>query len=58
MKWAQFMFNLVADRVEVVAPWMAKKILANNKHGAHVNWLSFYRILYYGFSYPFRKRVF
>ena len=37
---------------------LAAKILANPKHGAHINWLSFARILYYGFSYPFRKRIF
>ena len=50
MRWARMMFNLVADRVEVVVPWMAKKILKNRKHGTFINWLSLPRILYYAVS--------
>jgi NAD(P)-dependent dehydrogenase (short-subunit alcohol dehydrogenase family) len=33
-------FNILADRVEDIAPWIADRVLANRKHGAHIAWLT------------------
>lgn len=34
------MFNILADRVETVAPWLADRILEDPKHGSRVVWLT------------------
>ena len=34
------MFNILADRVETVTPWLVDKILANKSHGARIAWLT------------------
>ena len=33
-------FHLLADPTERVAPWIAGKIMANNRHGIHITWLT------------------
>lgn len=33
-------FNILADRVETVAPWLADRVLASNGNGAHIAWLT------------------
>jgi NAD(P)-dependent dehydrogenase (short-subunit alcohol dehydrogenase family) len=33
-------FNIIADRVETVTPWLVENVLANNKHGARIAWLT------------------
>jgi NAD(P)-dependent dehydrogenase (short-subunit alcohol dehydrogenase family) len=40
--WARqrWLFNLIADRVEDVAPWLARRILDNPKNGAHLAWMT------------------
>lgn len=40
--WAKrrFLFELIADRVEDVAPWLAERVLAGPKHGEHVAWMT------------------
>jgi NAD(P)-dependent dehydrogenase (short-subunit alcohol dehydrogenase family) len=48
--------NLLSDRVETVAPWMAKEILRNKKQGARINWNRRGRILGRFLTAPFRKR--
>ncbi len=53
---AKRMFNILADRVETVTPWLAGKVLANTKHGATFQWLSFPKILWRFLSAPFFKR--
>ncbi len=49
-------YNILADRVETVVPFLAEKVLANEKHGARIAWLttgkSFVRFL----KAPFAKR--
>jgi hypothetical protein len=35
---AKRIFNILADRVETVAPWLAKRVLENQKHGALISW--------------------
>jgi NAD(P)-dependent dehydrogenase (short-subunit alcohol dehydrogenase family) len=49
-------FNIIADRVETVAPWLARKILENNKHGARITWLTRWKLMRRFLLAPFRKR--
>jgi len=37
---AKRMFNLLAERVETVTPWIADKVLANTKSGIRIQWLT------------------
>ncbi len=36
---AKRLFNILGDKVETVTPWLADKVLANNKSGVVINWL-------------------
>ena len=49
-------FNLLADHVETVAPWLAEKVLSNTKTGARFKWLTFRRLASRFLLAPFRKR--
>jgi NAD(P)-dependent dehydrogenase (short-subunit alcohol dehydrogenase family) len=49
-------FNILADRVETVTPWMAREILANKKHGARINWNRRGRLTVRFLTAPFRRR--
>lgn len=40
----RFIFNLVADWVENVTPWLVDQILANRRNGVHINYMSMGRI--------------
>jgi NAD(P)-dependent dehydrogenase (short-subunit alcohol dehydrogenase family) len=53
---AKRIFNLIADRVETVTPWLAEKILANQKSGATISWLTPAKMMVRFLSMPFRKR--
>ena len=53
---AKRMFNILADRVGTVTLWLAGKVLANKKHGASIQWLTFPKILARFVSAPFVKR--
>lgn len=53
---AKRIFNILADRVETVTPWLAQQILANQKHGANIRWLTRGRIIRRFLLAPFRKR--
>ncbi len=57
-EWAQAkrIFNILADRVETVAPWLARKILTNNKSGLRITWLTRGKIATRFLAAPFRKR--
>lgn len=48
--------NILGDNVETVTPWLAKRILANNKHGAQINWLKPHQIVGRLLIAPFRQR--
>ena len=37
---ARKIFNILGDRVETVTPWLADRLLAAEKHGARVAWLT------------------
>jgi len=49
-------FNIIADQVETVAPWMATQILANQKSGVCIQYLSQARLISRFLASPFRKR--
>ncbi len=53
---AKRIFNLIADRVETVTPWLAEQILANQKSGALIAWLTPAKMIRRFLSLPFRKR--
>lgn len=33
-------YNILGDKVDVVAPWLAGQVLANDRHGARIAWLT------------------
>jgi NAD(P)-dependent dehydrogenase (short-subunit alcohol dehydrogenase family) len=37
---AKKILNVLADRVEVVTPWLVEQTLKNNKNGAQIAWLT------------------
>lgn len=39
-KSKRWLFNIIADPVEVVAPWLARRLLENDKSGAHLAWMT------------------
>ena len=49
-------FNIIADRVETVAPWLAGQILANQKSGVCIRYLSQGKLIGRFLASPFRKR--
>jgi NAD(P)-dependent dehydrogenase (short-subunit alcohol dehydrogenase family) len=49
-------FNILADRVETVTPWLADRVLANTKPGARFRWLSRGKVLGRFLAAPFGKR--
>lgn len=49
-------FNILADKTETVTPWLVDKILANEKHGAHINWLTGFKAALRFMKAPFVKR--
>lgn len=53
---ASRIFNILADKVETVAPWLADKMLANDKSGAAIAWMTTPKIFARFLQAPFRKR--
>jgi NAD(P)-dependent dehydrogenase (short-subunit alcohol dehydrogenase family) len=53
---AKGIFNLLADRVETVAPWLADRVLANERTGVRFKWLTPVRTMTRFLSAPFHKR--
>lgn len=49
-------FNIIADNVEKVTPWMAKRILENKKSGVIISYSSSLKLLWRFISQPFVKR--
>ena len=48
--------NILADRVETVTPWLAQKVLANDKTGVRITWLTRGKVTGRFLLAPFRKR--
>jgi len=53
---AKRIFNILADRVDTVAPWMADQVLQNTRNGARMQWLTRRRMIARFLLAPFRKR--
>ena len=53
---AQKIFNIIADTVEKVTPWLADRILANQKNDAILAYSSSWKLLWRFISQPFFKR--
>jgi len=53
---AKRVFNILADKPETVTPWMADKVLANEKNGARFKYLSTFQVAWRFLTAPFRKR--
>ena len=53
---AKRVFNILADRVETVTPWLAGRVLANKKPGIRINWLSGAKIMGRFLTARLRKR--
>ncbi len=57
-EWARAkrIFNLLAERVETVAPWLAERVLANTRNGARIAWPARRRFLLRLLAAPFHTR--
>jgi NAD(P)-dependent dehydrogenase (short-subunit alcohol dehydrogenase family) len=53
---AKKIFNIIADRVDNVSPWLAGRILANKKSGVILKYSSTWKLLWRFVSQPFVKR--
>lgn len=53
---AKRIFNILADKVETVTPWLAEQVLANQKSGANIAWLTGPKIAMRFMTAPFKKR--
>ena len=53
---AKGIFTILGDHVETVTPWLAQKVLDNDKHGVRIEWLTRSKILGRFALAPFRKR--
>jgi NAD(P)-dependent dehydrogenase (short-subunit alcohol dehydrogenase family) len=49
-------FNILADRVETVSPWLAAQMLENDKSGVKISWTSRWKIMGRFLASPFSKR--
>ena len=55
-KRVERIFNILADQVETVTPWLADKILSNKKNGVRIEWLTKQKIFLRFLTSPFHKR--
>jgi NAD(P)-dependent dehydrogenase (short-subunit alcohol dehydrogenase family) len=53
---AKRIFNILADRVETVAPWIARRVLENDRTGVRIDWLTRRRAFARVLLAPFRRR--
>ncbi len=49
-------FNILADKVETVTPWLVDQILKNEQNGARIAWLNGMKIMGRFLTAPFTKR--
>ena len=49
-------FNILADHVETVTPWLVDQVLANDRNGADIEWLTRGKIMRRFAMSPFSKR--
>jgi NAD(P)-dependent dehydrogenase (short-subunit alcohol dehydrogenase family) len=53
---ARRIFNILADRVETVAPWLVHRMLTNQRNGARLAWLTPARLYWRFLTAPFNRR--
>jgi short-subunit dehydrogenase len=53
---AKQVFNILADKVETVTPYLVEKILDNNKTGVRIAWLNIPKVAQRFLCSPFNKR--
>ena len=53
---AKPIFNILADRVETVTPWLARRMLANDRTGVRITWLTRPKATFRFLMASFRKR--
>jgi hypothetical protein len=53
---ARRIFNILADEVETVAPWLADRVLDNKKNGATIAYSSTWKTMVRFLLAPLRKR--
>jgi NAD(P)-dependent dehydrogenase (short-subunit alcohol dehydrogenase family) len=53
---AKRIFNILGDHVETVTPWLADRVLANEKSGALIAWLTTPKVISRFLAAPLRKR--
>jgi len=53
---AKRIFNILADYVETVTPYIAQRVLSNTKNGIDIAWLTKPKIFWRFLSSPFHKR--
>lgn len=53
---AKKIFNIIADRVENVTPWLADRILTNRKNGAILSYSSSWKLLWRFLRQPIARR--
>jgi short-subunit dehydrogenase len=49
-------FNIIADTVDNVGPWLADRIMENQKTGVRIRYTSIWKLLGRFLIYPFKKR--
>ena len=49
-------FNILADKVETVTPWLVERVLENKKHGAAFQWLTTGKVMWRFLTASFNKR--
>lgn len=49
-------FNILADRVETVTPWLVDRILENQQSGKRISWLSGPKVMWRFLTASFQKR--
>jgi NAD(P)-dependent dehydrogenase (short-subunit alcohol dehydrogenase family) len=49
-------FSILADRVETVAPWLARRVVDNDRSGVRFAWLSRAKLMFRFLTVPFSKR--
>ena len=57
-KQVRRILNILADRVETVSPWLVDRVLANNKNGTRIAWLTKTKAAYRFLTSPFNQRDF
>jgi NAD(P)-dependent dehydrogenase (short-subunit alcohol dehydrogenase family) len=51
----RWVFSILADRVETVAPWLARRILKNERNGVRIAWLTPAKVMRRIMAAPFRR---